>query len=1068
MRPGPIARVSTAFALALAVLLPRVSAAALLDQMKQTFAGTTFPSVEQQVAHALGLDAALTYSATPADPVAPPTATTPTPPVPSVAATALLPVQQPIANPFTDAVQFCTAIVASIESLSHELATAFIPNQSQLTDSNSPHVSKNLNSPPVAPNAFEAAVGAALPPSTKSSQSASTATSDQTTQSTFVKSPDLSTVSSTAAWQSPSTNSVIIESTPFTSSASDNSAPSPSEQNQFDALSNRLSNLTAIVGNLAALLPSLSQPQYSAAPAPQIGGDGNPQAIGAGAAIDNLSNVTITNPSITGLSASDIPDLSGSYLSLGGGTLTGAFTDASAGSSSFAGSLGIGTTSPSDTLAVNGPIFLGNASPVSTADRLYNDGGSLYWAGSPIAGGSVGNWTTDGANVWRTGGNVGIGTTTPGSALSLEGVANFTTATSTYYSTGGINLAAGCFAIAGNCLGFSNLSGTLAVANGGTGQTSFGQGWLSSNGSALSASTSPTVNYITATSTTATSTFSGSVSSPHFSAPAATTNFSNAATNAWLYGDSAITGDTTESNTFFTGYQINDSVVDTASQPLIDAFKVEDQLTQPTLKGARTAIQGILRISTSTANAGSNAFYVSVEGDSTAVSSDGGTNVNPMGSMDGSEFSSSLFNAQNYVNVFGEELGVTVDASSSTQFKTGLSIDEGSNDATRGYDYDTALKISGGGGTAPGWANGITFGDPAHAWPFASDSNLVVATPNSLNHQGTPLLANVGIDFSKVLFTTDAQKLPGFIVGPTGNTLIANALISTNSAGVSLDIPDEIVTAVSVASGGASCTLGDLLYFGSQGIAKITSVSGGSANGVTLNVPDVSASPPSNPVTTTSDTCLTPPTLNLTWSLQNALALNPSGGKVGVATATPAYALDVNGDTNIAGGDFYRIGGQGIMYASSTLSDLDIGFSAGAATTTTGTFNVAIGLSALSKIATGAQNVAVGSGAGQSVITGSANTLLGFNAANANTGFQNVVIGSQALSTSGAGNSNTAIGFMAGKIVTSGSDNVFLGWDAASTTQTGSNNIALGYNIDLASPNGSNQLDIGNLCTELD
>ena len=53
----------------------------------------------------------------------------------------------------------------------------------------------------------------------------------------------------------------------------------------------------------------------------------------------------------------------------------------------------------------------------------------------------------------------------------------------------------------------STITGTLAVAKGGTGQTSFGQGWLNSDGTTLSASTSPTVNYIVATSTSATSTF---------------------------------------------------------------------------------------------------------------------------------------------------------------------------------------------------------------------------------------------------------------------------------------------------------------------------------------------------------------------------------------------------------------------------------------------------------------------------------------------------------------------------------------------------------------------------------
>jgi hypothetical protein len=59
----------------------------------------------------------------------------------------------------------------------------------------------------------------------------------------------------------------------------------------------------------------------------------------------------------------------------------------------------------------------------------------------------------------------------------------------------------------------SDTAGTLMVARGGTGATSFGQGWLfsSGEGNILSASTSPTVNYITATSTVATSTFANGI-----------------------------------------------------------------------------------------------------------------------------------------------------------------------------------------------------------------------------------------------------------------------------------------------------------------------------------------------------------------------------------------------------------------------------------------------------------------------------------------------------------------------------------------------------------------------------
>ena len=61
--------------------------------------------------------------------------------------------------------------------------------------------------------------------------------------------------------------------------------------------------------------------------------------------------------------------------------------------------------------------------------------------------------------------------------------------------------------------GVLTLASVLTVGNGGTGATSFSQGWLfsSGDGNALSASTSPTVNYITATSTTATSTFANGI-----------------------------------------------------------------------------------------------------------------------------------------------------------------------------------------------------------------------------------------------------------------------------------------------------------------------------------------------------------------------------------------------------------------------------------------------------------------------------------------------------------------------------------------------------------------------------
>ena len=98
------------------------------------------------------------------------------------------------------------------------------------------------------------------------------------------------------------------------------------------------------------------------------------------------------------------------------------------------GRLGIGTSSPADTLAVNGPIYLASTTPSDTASRLYNSSGSLFWNGSLIGGATTGTWSTDGTNVWRASGKVGVGTTSPWANLSMQssaGVPQFAIGSST-------------------------------------------------------------------------------------------------------------------------------------------------------------------------------------------------------------------------------------------------------------------------------------------------------------------------------------------------------------------------------------------------------------------------------------------------------------------------------------------------------------------------------------------------------------------------------------------------------------------------------------------------------------
>jgi len=139
------------------------------------------------------------------------------------------------------------------------------------------------------------------------------------------------------------------------------------------------------------------------------------------------------------------------------------------------GNVGIGTPSPSELLDVNGRVHLAQTTaPGTTTDKLYNVGGTLYWNGTALGGGgSQTPWTsninaagytlsgnsTSGGNLKLdstsnatkgyvllnpTGGNVGIGTTTPAQILSLyNGSGNvymgFTSNSTTFGSTIGLN-----------------------------------------------------------------------------------------------------------------------------------------------------------------------------------------------------------------------------------------------------------------------------------------------------------------------------------------------------------------------------------------------------------------------------------------------------------------------------------------------------------------------------------------------------------------------------------------------------------------------------------------------------
>jgi len=112
----------------------------------------------------------------------------------------------------------------------------------------------------------------------------------------------------------------------------------------------------------------------------------------------------------------------------------------------------------------------------------------------------------------------------------------------------------------------------------------------------------------------------------------------------------------------------------------------------------------------------------------------------------------------------------------------------------------------------------------------------------------------------------------------------------------------------------------------------------------------------------------------------------------------------------------------------------------------TGQDNIGIGVSALSANTAGggSYNVAIGTTALFSNTTGESNVAVGYQALQNNTtGYQNVAVGPQALPLS-LGNYNVGIGSAAGYLVTTGGTNTFVGYAAGQNTTTGSNNICIG------------------------
>ncbi|GAA4349143.1 hypothetical protein GCM10023185_05620 [Hymenobacter saemangeumensis] len=166
-------------------------------------------------------------------------------------------------------------------------------------------------------------------------------------------------------------------------------------------------------------------------------------------------------------------------------------------------------------------------------------------------------------------------------------------------------------------------------------------------------------------------------------------------------------------------------------------------------------------------------------------------------------------------------------------------------------------------------------------------------------------------------------------------------------------------------------------------------------------------------------------------------------GRVGINNVLPSHQLDVNG--NINGSRLYLGNTPALFYGTGSNTNAFVGTGSLASETNSGAFNLAVGYTA---------GAALGSGNG--------NTLLGGAAGQSNPGASNVTaVGRLALNglNNAAANNNTSVGAYSGGFVSSGANNTFVGYgaDLSSATQR-SNATAIGYQ---AKVNADNALVLG-------
>ncbi len=394
------------------------------------------------------------------------------------------------------------------------------------------------------------------------------------------------------------------------------------------------------------------------------------------------------------------------------------------------------------------------------------------------------------------------------------------------------------------------------------------------------------------------------------------------------------------------GMTINSDTLNPGANQQAIGFNIAHNVGGAGIGGNRTALRVQI---TSIGAFPSNSIFQGVLSSVTMQHSSGGSDVweNAAGVVFGGGTYGQLFSgATNWRGVVGHEIDYGIYAGATAAGITGFQIVRWANHAYSppNPEGDNVLVLGSQGATNGaktaiqiGSYNGYTGIDPT--------GKIMDVVMSVLGDHTFPM--GHGLDLKLPTFAATAFRSKGFSVLGDGSVQVGTAYLSSDASGSSLDAKGSYVSAAAVATGGVNLHTNEMLIDDVTGtVLSITATDNGSGPGAVTAVGiyrvGYSLSPPANPVTfRVVGYALgngmgqpTAPTITLTWTAQNALSINPSGGNTVVGTGAALATNATSGFLQIptmAGAPSGTVGaaGQAALVYDSTNKKLCVSIGGG-------------------------------------------------------------------------------------------------------------------------------------------